>query len=129
MSVSLGYTIHSYSTTTPAFFQGLFAKNPTKPHFKQKNDLFKRGFSHKKRSYIIFGNIFEYVAYLTFEVIAYPRQHRQVNACDLVVAVAVELGRTKIAVFDKFVFAYPSGKPVLVQRDYNFAFVHCITSE
>jgi hypothetical protein len=45
-----------------------------------------------ERSVIIFGNVFQDVTYLAFEVIADPRKNGQVNARDLVVAIAVELG-------------------------------------
>lgn len=60
----------------------------------QKNDPFPAVFGLGKGSIYIIGNIFQDVADLALEVIAYSGEHGQVYACDLVVAVAVELGRT-----------------------------------
>ena len=60
----------------------------------RKNDPFPAVFGLGKGSIYIIVNIFQDIADLALEVIAYPRKYGQVYACDLVVAVAVELGRT-----------------------------------
>ena len=79
----------------------------------------------------IFGDIigcdkFKKIANIAIKIAAYSCQNGEVNSRYFVIAIAVELGRTYVAIFYYLIFAYVMSFSILFKGYHDLAAVHLL---